>query len=93
MAPGDLLTVGRQLVVHGGKKNLAISSRETSPVSTAMRNQRIVYRVRKGDSLYGIAEKFRVSVRQIVAWNRIKETGLLRPGQKLLLHVDVTRQS
>lgn len=41
-----------------------------------------VYRVRRGDSLYGIAEKFGTSIRMIKKNNRLKKNRIY-PGQKL----------
>ena len=45
------------------------------------------YRVRNGDSLYRIAGKFKVSVRDIIAWNALDPNKYLQPGQKLTLYV------
>jgi len=44
------------------------------------------YLVRKGDSLYGIAGKFNVSVKDIVTWNSLDPRAHLKPGQKLKLY-------
>jgi membrane-bound lytic murein transglycosylase D len=55
--------------------------------------RRISYRVRRGDSLSHISEKFRVTVSQLREWNRLETSDLLHPGQHLTLYVDVTRFS
>jgi membrane-bound lytic murein transglycosylase D len=49
--------------------------------------------VRSGDSLYLIANRFRITVSDLVRWNSIQKDKILRPGQKLTMYVDVTRQS
>jgi peptidoglycan lytic transglycosylase D len=49
--------------------------------------QRIVYTVKRGDSLARIARRYRVSVAQIVAWNNVDPAGILHPGVQLVLHV------
>ena len=49
--------------------------------------------MRSGDSLSLIASRFRVSVNDLVRWNNIDKNNILRPGQKLTMYVDVTRQS
>ena len=90
MALNDPLRAGRTLLLY---RSATASANPTSPLPTSLRNQRITYRVRKGDSLYKIAQRFRVSIRQIRNWNRLRKNAYLRPGQQLLLHVDVTRQS
>ncbi len=48
-------------------------------------NNRIVYRVRKGDTLIDIAKKYRVTVRQIREWNNIR-SNLIRIGQRLTIY-------
>ena len=91
MALRDPLPVGRKLVIYGDQAAAVADGR--SPLPVELRRQRITYRVREGDSLYKIAQRFRVSIRQIRAWNRLERNAYLHPGQPLLLHVDVTRQS
>jgi len=90
MAPGDTLPVGRKLVVW---TNSDVAPR-TSP-TTALGNttRKLNYTVRNGDSLYLIASRFRVTINQLTRWNKIDKNKILRPGQRLTMYVDVTRQS
>jgi membrane-bound lytic murein transglycosylase D len=55
--------------------------------------RRVNYTVRPGDSLSRIAENFRVTVADILRWNSLDAARHLQPGQRLVLHVDVTVQS
>ena len=54
--------------------------------------RKVSYTVRKGDSLYEIARKFRVSVNDLKRWNEKTLGQFLQPGQRLTVHVDLTRQ-
>lgn len=90
MAPRDTLKVGQKLVILGGKAP-ARSTRFTPPHKGQVR--RIHYTVRKGDSIARIASKFRVSINDVVRWNKLNKTKYLQPGQKIVLFVDVTKQS
>ncbi len=91
MAPGDTLSVGRKLVVWTDAAN---ASPQVSPATTLGNTTRkLRYTVRNGDSLYVIANRFRVSINDIARWNNIDTNKILRPGQKLTMYVDVTRQS
>lgn len=47
--------------------------------------RRTTYRVRRGDTLGGIANKYRVNVSDLKRWNRIRGTQI-RVGQKLKIH-------
>jgi membrane-bound lytic murein transglycosylase D len=49
--------------------------------------RQVDYRVRKGDTLSGIARRFAVSVSQLQAWNDLGDTSI-RTGQRLTIHVD-----
>ena len=89
MAPIDTLRVGQKLVVWTkGKLAQNVSITQTRP-SNALHALR--YTVRKGDSLYRIADRFNISVADIKRWNRVGK--YLQPGQKLKLYVDITSQS
>ena len=51
----------------------------------------LTYTVRRGDSLAGIADRFNVSVSAIADWNGVDPTGVLKPGQRLVLHLPAKR--
>ncbi|WP_461481418.1 LysM peptidoglycan-binding domain-containing protein [Porticoccus sp.] len=53
--------------------------------------KKVQYKVRRGDSLYRIANKFDLTVNDILEWNNLKSKQLLKPGQQLTLFVDVLR--
>ncbi len=89
IAPIDTLSVGQKLVVWTRKGTAQkVSFNQTRP-SNALNALR--YTVRKGDSLYLIANRFNISVADIKRWNRVGK--YLQPGQKLKLYVDITSQS
>ena len=86
MAIRDKLREGQKLVIW-----------TKTPVSKSASNgrntiQRISYRVRNGDSLYLIAQKFNVGIKDLKRWNSLTSK-YLQPGQKIKLYVDVTRQT
>jgi len=87
MAPRDTLSIGQKLVVWTDQAvpGNAITSNGTT--------RKLNYTVRNGDSLYLIASRFRISVSDLVRWNNIDKNKILRPGQRLMMYVDVTAQS
>jgi membrane-bound lytic murein transglycosylase D len=103
MAPGDVLSVGRELVVWtdppsqiaAGATAQASIVRSDSAAGFAATNRmrEVTYVVRRGDSLSSIARRFKVSVAQLVEWNKGAGDRYLQPGQRLKMHVDVTAQS
>jgi peptidoglycan lytic transglycosylase D len=88
MAPGDVLSVGRQLVIWS-KQPVDVPA----VVSNTDRIRRLTYTVRRGDSLSRISTRFRVSVNELLRWNSLSTQKYLQPGQQLVLYVDVTEQS
>ena len=90
MAPRDTLPVGRKLVVW---TNSDVAPRTSPTAALGNTTRKVRYKVRSGDSLYLIANRFRVSINQIARWNNIDKNKILRPGQTLTMYVDVTRQS
>ena len=87
MAPRDTLSIGQKLVVW--TKQAVPGNAVTSNGTTRKLN----YTVRNGDSLYLIASRFRITVSDLVRWNNIDKNRILRPGQRLMMYVDVTAQS
>ena len=87
MAPGDPLIAGQRLVIWSRSDN----ARSLANNSNRSIIRRVTYRVRNGDNLARIANRFKVSVSDISRWNNINPNNYLQPGQSLTLHVDVTR--
>ena len=52
-----------------------------------IKSQKFAYRVREGDNLTAIAQRFKVAVSDIVQWNRVNPSQYLKPGQSLTLFV------
>jgi membrane-bound lytic murein transglycosylase D len=79
------LTVGTRLKIPGGG----------AAASTAAANEstRMTYKVQRGDTLSQIAERFNVSVRQLMTWNQIRSSTSLRAGQQIVVYVDPQRVS
>lgn len=90
MAPKDVLSVNRKLTVwtKAATSNIPVSKRKTSLVKNETR--KLFYKVRKGDSLDLIANKFRVKVSDIKSWNDIARKKYIQPGQLLTLFVALT---
>ncbi len=90
MSPRDTLSVGRELVIWDATRQASTAA--SPPGDRTMR--RISYVVRKGDSFARISSRFRVSVSELQRWNKAAaRQKYLRPGQRLTVYVDVTRQS
>lgn len=87
MAPRDTLAIGQKLVVWT-KQSVPGNALAGSGTTRKLR-----YTVRNGDSLYLIANRFRITINDLVRWNNIDKNKILRPGQKLTMYVDVTAQS
>jgi membrane-bound lytic murein transglycosylase D len=88
MAPGDPLKIGQSLVIWS-KTSSSVSLLDLQPSNT---QSRLHYKVRQGDSLSRIAQRFKVSVADLKRWNTIKGK-YLQPGQRIKLYVDVTEQT
>ncbi|MFT6265435.1 MAG: membrane-bound lytic murein transglycosylase D [Oleiphilaceae bacterium] len=94
MAPKDVLRPGKKLLIWSkANQNSANSPATHLPGPFAKKRdmiKRIGYRVRKGDSLAKIANKFSVSISNLIVWNKLNKKKYLQPGQKLTIYVDLT---
>ena len=76
----DVLQIGQQL---------RVTNSSGSPTTENLR--KLSYKVRRGDSLYLIAEKFDLTIRDITRWNKISRNEFLQPGQRLTLFINALR--
>nr|WP_227521047.1 LysM peptidoglycan-binding domain-containing protein [Marinobacter aromaticivorans] len=87
MAPGDPLIPGKELVIWSNTAQPTLASADGTRGKAMVR--KVGYRVRKGDSLALIANRFSVNVRDIASWNNLNTSRYLQPGQSLVLYVDI----
>ena len=88
IGPRDVLRIGQQVLVPGATAPPStVMASTVEPVPVKMR--KIQYRVRRGDSLSRIAQRFRIPVSDIVSWNNVDPQRYLQPGQGLTLFIDV----
>lgn len=85
MAPKDPLKIGQKLVIWTN----TVSSKQDS--SSVMRT--VHYKVKRGESIAIIANKFNVSIHDVIRWNSLEKQKYIQPGQTLKLFVDVTKVS
>lgn len=78
----DELRVGEKLVIPGAKEGSATSG-GTKPKASGTKT----YKVKDGDTLWGIARANNVSVSDIKAWNRMRGSSL-KVGQVLKIETD-----
>lgn len=89
MAPSDILRPGRKLTIWQPRR-----SRQLSLPTQYSKNEhlrRIDYRVRKGDSLYRIANRYNVSINDLVIWNSLSKRAYLKPGQQINIYVNMAQ--
>jgi membrane-bound lytic murein transglycosylase D len=88
---GTTIRQGRSLIVPMASRSLA-DYRLSADMRRTMRRaipgsgNKIVYRVRRGDSLWKIARRFGVSVNKLARWNGLAKRSVLRPGKRLVIY-------
>jgi membrane-bound lytic murein transglycosylase D len=91
LAPTDPIFPGQNLVIWSNKPRLtAVQNINTSAYQKREMIQKVGYYVRKGDSLAKIANKFSVTIKDLIAWNNLDVKKYIKPGQKLTIYVDIT---
>lgn len=78
MQPGDALRAGQRIKVAGSSSSSSGHKRS---------HRHVVYTVRSGDTVAGIAQLFQCSATQIAAWNGLGAHPHIHAGQKLRIHV------
>ncbi|HEV2285947.1 MAG TPA: LysM peptidoglycan-binding domain-containing protein [Steroidobacteraceae bacterium] len=78
MQPGDALRTGQRI---------RVTSAGGGSTGHARSHRHVVYTVRSGDTVAGIAQLFQCSVPQLLAWNGLTAHPHIHAGQKLHIHV------
>ncbi len=87
---GSLLAVGQRLVIPGAGQQGVVASAGGARQEVALSRSgsdrvRIIHRVRPGDTLWSIAQRYRVYVSQLERWNVLNAHDVLRLGQRILI--------
>jgi membrane-bound lytic murein transglycosylase D len=88
---GDLIRVGQKLRLPRDEQLLvdplyASAAAELQRLQSGLiASDRLLHRVRRGESLSVIAQQYRVSVRELQAWNNISNPRALRAGRDLVV--------
>jgi LysM repeat protein len=64
--------------------NTKLDQQENTEAPKSNSKQLVYYTVKKGDTLFGIAKKFKVSVKQLNSWNKLDFTEV-KTGTKLIV--------
>ena len=84
---GTLIRSGQYLLVPVGNHDSDQYARLNRRILAASESaSKQTYRVRPGDSLWRIARKHNVTVKQVSGWNKIDADRPIRPGQKLVIY-------
>jgi membrane-bound lytic murein transglycosylase D len=79
-----LLHPGQRLQISGARASSgALAAANGNPPLSGHVN----YKVKRGDTLSGIARRFAVTVQQIQGWNNMGRSTSLRAGQQLTIHL------
>jgi len=74
---------GQKIVLYLGKKH---ANKRKTEASSASDGKKVYYRIRKGDTLSGIASKYGVGLSSIKKWNHIRNPKHIRKGQRLVIY-------
>jgi membrane-bound lytic murein transglycosylase D len=78
------LRIGQRLIVPtGGAISSSMARRMSDPVPAAGTNSSGYHRVKRGETLSGIADEYGVSQRDLRRWNKLDAKGRIRAGQRL----------
>jgi LysM repeat protein len=80
---GDSLVKGQRLVIKTSSRRYRS---EGAPSA-----RRVLYTVRRGDTVFSISQQFQVSITQLNGWNGLNSRHKIRAGQRLVMYVESAR--
>ena len=84
LGTADALVKGQRLVIKASSRRY----RDEGVVS----GRRVLYTVRRGDTIFSISRQFQVSVPQLKTWNGLNQHHQIRAGQRIVMYVDSKSQ-
>lgn len=95
---GNNIRAGQTLIIPVARKSLERYSLSSNQRLKALQNRhrngyKLEYRVRHGDTLWEIARKYDVGVRQLAKWNGMAPRDPLTPGKKLVIWTQEEKQT
>lgn len=83
MKSSDTLRKGQKLVIWKGDTQATTRISQNSNTT-----KKVKYRVRNGDSLARISQRFNVTINNLKEWNPKVRSKAIQPGQQLVVYVD-----
>jgi membrane-bound lytic murein transglycosylase D len=84
MGASDSLIKGQRLVIKASARRYRDEGGQSG--------RRVLYTVRRGDTVFSISRQFQVSVPKLKSWNGLNQHHQIRAGQRLVMYVDANRQ-
>jgi membrane-bound lytic murein transglycosylase D len=89
---GNMIRIGQSLVIPTSKQpgkfyTLSLENRWLGDLKKDGSGNKYIYTVRNGDSLWTIARRYDITVKELSGWNGINSKSIIRPGQKLTLWI------
>jgi membrane-bound lytic murein transglycosylase D len=82
------LAYGRNLRIPYSKISYRLLPKNSSGAMAAYQENLVLHRIKKGDTLSKIAQRYNVPPKMIIAWNGLKNDHAIRAGQQLALYID-----
>jgi membrane-bound lytic murein transglycosylase D len=85
----------KKKLVPGDKLKIRVNRGQPFPDEgmRGMNGKEIIYVVREGDTLWGIAQRYSVTIADIKTWNHLDGTNQIHPADKLKLRVEEVKST
>ena len=83
---GDNILIASFLISPKKKIEYASLEKDNSLKKNRDEESELIYRVKKGDTLWDISKRFNISVEQIKKWNGLGHRNIIKSGEKLILN-------
>lgn len=78
--------ISKKHTLRPGESLLVRFSEPKIVISSAAKNRKIIYKVKKGDTLYQIASNYNTDIDSIKRWNRLRSSRDIYPGDHLTIY-------
>ena len=83
------LRVGQKLKIYRRYHHLVSNNKSNNLKKKTTNNtnkKHITYKVKQGDTLWNISRKYKVSLSEIMKWNKLRKSSTLKPGMIIKIY-------
>ncbi|MEN8826421.1 MAG: transglycosylase SLT domain-containing protein [Wenyingzhuangia sp.] len=80
------LQIGQRLTIYPKRLNYSVKKSKSAISKVSIKGKKVYHKIKYGDNLWDISQKYKVTVKSLRAWNGLWEGNNLKLGSRLVIY-------